>query len=60
MHLKVQNGTAANSDTNLCVTCRLSTIVRGRSLDEEIVQCRARANAHDARHVQGHVLLGLQ
>ena len=35
---KVQNGTAANSDTNLCATCRLSTIVRGRSLDEEIVQ----------------------
>ena len=43
MHLKVQNGTAANSDTNLCATCRLSTIVRGRSLDEEIVQCHARA-----------------
>ena len=42
MHLKVQNGTAANSDTNLCATCRLSTIVRGRSLDEEIVQCHAR------------------
>lgn len=43
MHLKVQNGTATNSDTNLCATCRLSTIVRGRSLDEEIVQCHARA-----------------
>jgi hypothetical protein len=43
MHLKVQNGTAANSETNLCATCRLSTIVRGRSLDEEIVQCHARA-----------------
>ncbi len=28
---------------NLCATCRLSTIVRGRSLDEEIVQCHARA-----------------
>ena len=59
MHLKVQNGTAANSDTNLCATCRLSTIVRGRSLDEEIVQCHAR-DAHHARHVQGHVLFGLQ
>ena len=43
MHLKVQNGTAANSETNLCATCRLSTIVRGRSLDEEIVQCHASA-----------------
>jgi hypothetical protein len=41
MHLKVWNGTAPNSETNLCTTCRLSTIVRGRSLDEEIVQCHA-------------------
>jgi hypothetical protein len=43
MHLKVRNGTAPNSDANLCTTCRLSTIVRGRSLDEEIVQCHALA-----------------
>ncbi len=41
MHLKVQNGTAANGDSSLCVTCRLSTIIRGRTLDEEIVQCHA-------------------
>ena len=41
MHLKVHNGTASNGETTLCATCRLSTIVRGRSLDEEIVQCHA-------------------
>ena len=41
MHLKVHDGTAANSDSSLCTTCRLSTIVRGRTLDEEIVQCHA-------------------
>jgi hypothetical protein len=41
MHLKVQNGTVSNSDSSLCNTCRLSTIVRGRTLDEEIVQCHA-------------------
>jgi hypothetical protein len=41
MHLKVHNGTVSNGETSLCATCRLSTIVRGRSLDEEIVQCHA-------------------
>ena len=41
MHLKVHDGTASNGDGNLCATCRLSTIVRGRTLDEEIVQCHA-------------------
>jgi hypothetical protein len=41
MHFKVHNGTVANSDDNLCVSCRHSTIIRGRTLDEEIVQCQA-------------------
>jgi hypothetical protein len=41
MHLKVQNGTASNCESSLCNTCRLSTIVRGRALDEEIVHCHA-------------------
>lgn len=41
MHLKVHNGTPSNSESSLCNTCRLSTIVRGRTLDEEIVQCHA-------------------
>jgi hypothetical protein len=41
MHLKIQNGTVSHSDSSLCTTCRLATIVRGRTLDEEIVQCHA-------------------
>jgi len=41
MHLRVHNGTPSNSESSLCNTCRLSTIVRGRTLDEEIVQCHA-------------------
>ena len=41
MHLKVHNGTAATNDSSLCATCRLSTIVRGSALGEEIVRCHA-------------------
>jgi len=41
MHLKVFNGTVHDGGSGLCATCRLSIIVRGRSLDEEIVQCHA-------------------
>jgi hypothetical protein len=41
MHFKVQNGTPPGSDSNLCLTCRCSTIIRGRTLDEEIVLCSA-------------------
>ena len=41
MHLKVHNGTASSGETSLCPTCRFSIIVRGRTLDEEIVRCHA-------------------
>jgi hypothetical protein len=41
MHVKVRDGTVPDSGSSLCTTCRLSMIVRGRSLDEEIVQCHA-------------------
>ena len=41
MRVKVYNGTVPNEGTNLCGTCRHSTIIRGRRLDEEIVQCHA-------------------
>lgn len=41
MHLKVQNGTVAHSDTTLCATCRHSIVTKGRTLDEEIVHCQA-------------------
>jgi hypothetical protein len=41
MHIKVQNGTPVGSESSLCSTCRCATIVRGRSLDEELVLCGA-------------------
>lgn len=41
MHLKIRNGTVPNSNSNLCASCRHSTITRGRTLDEEMVQCHA-------------------
>jgi hypothetical protein len=41
MRIKVHNGTVPNGDTSLCGTCRHATIIRGRTLDEEIVQCEA-------------------
>jgi hypothetical protein len=41
MRFKVQNGTPIESESSLCATCRSSTIVRGRTLDEELVICSA-------------------
>lgn len=39
MHVKVYGGTMSHSDETLCSTCSHSTITRGRSLDEEIIDC---------------------
>ena len=41
MYLKVHGGTVEHSDPSLCITCRHSSIIRGRTLDEEVVQCSA-------------------
>ena len=41
MRIKVYDGTATNSGSSLCGTCRHATITRGRRLDEELVQCQA-------------------
>lgn len=41
MHTKVHGGTVSHSDAGLCTTCSHSTIIRGRTLDEEIVECHA-------------------
>jgi hypothetical protein len=41
MRVKVYDGTPANDGRSLCNTCRHSTIIRGTTLDEEIVQCNA-------------------
>jgi hypothetical protein len=41
MRVKVYDGTPAHDEGSLCNTCRYSTIIRGTTLDEEIVQCTA-------------------
>lgn len=41
MRIKVQDGTPISSESSLCSTCRCATIIRGRSLDEELVLCSA-------------------
>jgi len=41
MRIKIQNGTPISGESSLCSTCRCSTIVRGRTLDEELVLCSA-------------------
>jgi hypothetical protein len=48
MHLKVYDGTMRSDGSSLCATCRLATIIKGRRLDEEIVQCRG-TGLHPAR-----------
>jgi hypothetical protein len=39
MKTKVQGGTTVHGESSLCTTCHYSTIIRGRALDEEIVEC---------------------
>jgi hypothetical protein len=41
MRIKVRDGTPVDGESSLCTTCRCSTIVRGRTLDEELVLCNA-------------------
>jgi hypothetical protein len=39
MRIKVRGGTMTHGGETLCSTCSRSTIIRGRKLDEEIVDC---------------------
>ena len=41
MHIKVQGGTVRHDDATLCATCGHSTIIRGETPDERIVECHA-------------------
>ena len=43
MRIKIHDGTPLGSESNLCQSCRASRIVRGRTLEEEIVFCDAMA-----------------
>jgi hypothetical protein len=47
MHIKVRGGTVQHGEASLCVTCRHATVVKGRSLREEIVQCGLLSSGHD-------------
>ena len=42
MRVKIQGGTMCHGEETLCATCVHSTIIRGRKLDEEIVNCNGR------------------
>jgi hypothetical protein len=46
MKLKVYGGTTCHSENTLCATCTHSRIIRGRSLDEEIIDCRVVGYGH--------------
>ena len=39
MRIKVRGGTVEHGQASLCGTCRYATVVKGRSLQEEIVEC---------------------
>ena len=39
MHIKVRGGTVEDGQPSLCATCKYATVVRGRSLREEIIEC---------------------
>ena len=41
MRMKIHGGTAANGEKSLCSRCRFATIVRGRTLDEEVIHCQS-------------------
>jgi hypothetical protein len=40
MRLKLQGGTARDDEAPLCLSCRPATVIRGRTLHDEIIDCR--------------------
>jgi hypothetical protein len=46
MHIKVRGGTVASGESSLCAMCRYATVIKGRSLREEIVECSQLADGH--------------
>jgi hypothetical protein len=39
MRIKIKGGTARDDEPSLCLTCRNATIIRGRTLRDEIIDC---------------------
>ncbi len=46
MRVKIRGGTAGTQEAPLCATCRHATIIRGTSLDHEIVECSRLGYGH--------------
>jgi len=46
MQIKVRGGTVPHGQQSLCATCKYATVVRGRSLQEEIVECAQLSSGH--------------
>lgn len=40
MRFKIRGGTARDDEPSLCLSCRYATVIRGRNLSNEIVECR--------------------
>lgn len=43
MRLKIRDGTPRHGGESLCLTCVHATIIRGRTIEEEIVTCNGRS-----------------
>jgi len=41
MLMKIHGGSTRNDHKSLCCNCRFATIVRGQTLDEEVVHCQS-------------------
>lgn len=39
MRFKIYGGTARDDEPSLCLSCRRATIIRGRTLHDEIIEC---------------------
>ena len=39
MRIKIRGGTVNHGEPSLCETCRWSTVIRGKKLGDEIVEC---------------------
>jgi hypothetical protein len=46
MHIKVRGGTVQHGEQSLCATCKYATVVKGRSMREEIVECSQVSSGH--------------
>lgn len=46
MHVKIRGGTVNHGEPSLCLTCRWATIVKGPSLQDEIVECGQLYSGH--------------